>query len=120
LIRESRFCSGVRGVKSAPPANGEPDAIAVSASPNIHSEAQSEMPGRTVLSVADGTHVSVTGAATAARATPARLGTSRNAARTGSGCSCRPATVRPSRSPLARVSAAWRPSSRRPMLGLRA
>ena len=102
LIRESRFCSGVRGVKSAPPANGEPDAIAVSASPNIHSEAQSEMPGRTVLSLADGTHVSVTGACP-----PLHVRHPRASARAAT----RPApaqAARAARPPCAPVAARWR------------
>ncbi len=80
-----------------------------------------------VLSVAEGTHASAAGAgagaaagggAAAARATPAGLGTSRIAARTGSGRSCRRVTARPSRSPLERVTAASRRRSLRPMLGL--
>ena len=109
--------------------NGVPVETAVSASPNRYSEAQSEMPGMTVLSVGDGTQASAAGAGAAAgaagaagaaaeRARPAAFGTSRIAARTGSGRRCRSVTARPSRSPLARATAAWRPSSRRPMRAL--
>ena len=57
-MREMRFCSGVRGLCSAPPMNGEPADTAEPASPNSHSDAQSEMPGMIVLSVADGSHPS--------------------------------------------------------------
>jgi hypothetical protein len=109
-------------VKSAPPTNGVPVETAVSVSPKSHSDAQSEMPGMIVLSVGEGTQASAAGAgadgAAAERAMPACFGTSRSAARTGSGRSCRLATVRPSRSPLARATAAWRPRSRRPMRDL--
>ena len=57
-MRETRFCSGVRGLCSPPPMNGEPAETALPASPNSHSDAQSEMPGMIVLSVADGSHPS--------------------------------------------------------------
>ena len=118
-LRAIRFSSGVGGATPAPPMNGVPVATAASASPNSHSAPQSEIPGVIVLSVGDAAHDSAAGAAGAAeRAMVSRLGTSRSAARTGSGRSCRPATARPSRSPLPRVITAWRPSSRRPMRGL--
>jgi len=119
FVRATRFSSGVGRSTPAPPMNGLPVAIASSESPNSHSAPQSEIPGTIVLSVADATHWSAAGAGAgvAARATPAFFGTSRIAARTGSGRSCRAATARPSRSPLARVSLASRPRSLRPMRG---
>jgi hypothetical protein len=147
FMRNSFFCSSLRGAKSAPPMNDWPVETAVSESPNIHSAAQSEMPGTTVLSVGDATQPSLAGAGAAAagagaaaagekagpavgagaavgapaavaRATPAGLGTSRIAARTGSGVPCRAATLRPRCVPAARVIAASRFSNRRPMCGL--
>ena len=123
FIRATRFSSGVGGATPAPPMNGVPAASAASASPNSHSAPQSDIPGAIVLSVGDATHSSAAGAAgagagAAERASVSRFGTSRIAARTGSGRSCRPATARPSRSPLPRATTAWRPSRRRPMRGL--
>jgi hypothetical protein len=135
-MRARRFSSVDRGASPAPPMNGVPLETAASPSPNSQSAAQSDIPDAIVLSDGEASHAGSEAAAgaacaaagaagagaaapaAAARATPAGLGTSRIAARTGSGLPCRAATDRPRESPDARAIVAWRPRRRRPICGL--